>query len=95
MDGSAIIKESKVSRSKTEYMECRYSNPRKEDMEQLKSTQRSTQKMSCPLPRIYFIRDDIEDEIRNRISVGWLKERSASGVLCDRRIPISYRKICR
>ena len=30
---------------------------------------------------------DIDEDVRHRISAGWLKWRQASGVLCDRRVP--------
>ena len=30
---------------------------------------------------------DIDEDVRHRISAGWLKCRQASGVLCDRRVP--------
>ena len=31
--------------------------------------------------------DDIDEDVRHRISAGWLKWRQVSGVLCDRRVP--------
>jgi hypothetical protein len=30
---------------------------------------------------------DIDEDVRNRISAGWLKWRQASGVLCDKKVP--------
>jgi hypothetical protein len=30
---------------------------------------------------------DIDEDVRNRISAGWLKWRQASGVLYDKRVP--------
>ena len=30
---------------------------------------------------------DIDEDVKHRISAGWLKWRQASGVLCDRRVP--------
>ena len=30
---------------------------------------------------------DIDEDVRHRISAGWLKWRQASGILCDRRVP--------
>jgi hypothetical protein len=30
---------------------------------------------------------DIHEDVRHRISAGWLKRRQASGVLCDKRVP--------
>ena len=31
--------------------------------------------------------DDIDEDVRHRISADWLKWRQASSVLCDRRVP--------
>ena len=30
---------------------------------------------------------DIDEDVRHRISAGWLKWRQASGILCDKRMP--------
>jgi hypothetical protein len=30
--------------------------------------------------------DDIDEDVRHRLSAGWLKWRQASGVLCDKRV---------
>ena len=30
---------------------------------------------------------DIDEDVRHRISAGWLKWRQASGILCDKRVP--------
>jgi hypothetical protein len=30
---------------------------------------------------------DIDEDVRHKISVGWLKWRQASGVLCDKKVP--------
>jgi hypothetical protein len=30
---------------------------------------------------------DIDEDVRHRISAGWLKWRQASGILCDRTVP--------
>ena len=39
------------------------------------------------LMKMLGIEDDIDEDVRHRISAGWLKWRQASGVLCDRRVP--------
>ena len=31
--------------------------------------------------------DDIDEDVKHRIVVGWLKWRQASSILCDRRVP--------
>jgi hypothetical protein len=30
---------------------------------------------------------DIDEDVRHRISTGWLKWRQASGILCDKKVP--------
>ena len=30
---------------------------------------------------------DIDEDVRHRISAGWLKWRQASGIFCDKRVP--------
>ena len=30
---------------------------------------------------------DIDEDVKHRISAGWLKWRQASGILCDKRVP--------
>ena len=30
---------------------------------------------------------EIDEDVRHRISAGWLKWRQASGILCDKRVP--------
>jgi hypothetical protein len=34
---------------------------------------------------------DIDEDVRHKISVGWLKWRQASGVLCDKKVPQKLR----
>lgn len=34
---------------------------------------------------------DIDEDVKHRIGVGWLKWRAASGVLCDKQIPIKLK----
>ena len=35
---------------------------------------------------------EIDEDVEHRIKAGWLKWRLASGVLCDRRIPIRLKE---
>ena len=35
---------------------------------------------------------DIVDDVAHRIRAGWLKWRGASGVLCDKRIPLKLKE---
>jgi hypothetical protein len=39
---------------------------------------------------IFFLKlklGQIDEDVRHRISAGWLKWRQASGVLCDKKVP--------
>ena len=39
---------------------------------------------------------DIDDDVRHRVSAGWLKWRQASSILCDKRVPQNLKgKFCR
>ena len=39
------------------------------------------------IPMVYLVIHDIDEDVRHRISAGWLKWRQASGILCDKRVP--------
>ncbi|KAG2594592.1 hypothetical protein PVAP13_5KG006512 [Panicum virgatum] len=61
----------RLSRTKTEYMMCDFSATRHEGGR-----------------RLVLQKDgDIDEDVRHRISAGWLKWRQASGILCDKRVP--------
>ena len=38
---------------------------------------------------------DIDEDVRHKISAGWLKWRQASGILCDKRVPQKLGKFYR
>ncbi|KAH0462579.1 hypothetical protein IEQ34_010154 [Dendrobium chrysotoxum] len=79
----------RLSRSKTEYMECNFNNNR-------------------PSEGIVTLRDQVinkstgfrylgsivqsDGDIISRIQVGWLKWRNASGLLCDRKVPLKLKR---
>ena len=46
------------------------------------------------LLNILYLRDhgEINSDVNNRIQAGWLKWRSATGVLCDRNIPLLLKR---
>ncbi|KAG2657909.1 hypothetical protein PVAP13_1KG160105 [Panicum virgatum] len=62
----------RLSRTKTEYMRCDFSATRHEDGDVSLDGQ---------------VNGDIDEDVRHRISAGWLKWRQASGVLCDKMVP--------
>ncbi|XP_055802220.1 uncharacterized protein LOC129871346 [Solanum dulcamara] len=79
----------KLSRTKTEYLECSFSGlPREADGEVRLGTQAIQKKRSFKyLGSIIQEDGDIDDDVSHRISAGWMKWRLASGVLCDKKVP--------
>jgi len=83
-------KDFRLSRSKTEYLHCRYS----EDDDGVAS---EVAIEGAIVPRVERLRylgsiiqenGEIDEDINHQIKVGWQKWKNASGVLCDRRIPL-------
>lgn len=37
------------------------------------------------------VNGDIDEDVKHRIAIGWLKWRAASGVLCDKQIPVKVK----
>ena len=79
------LKGFKISRKKTGYMECKFSVSRRSHNEWVK-----IQNQAIPKREKFrylgssFSKDgEIVDDITHIIQVGWLKWRSASGILCD------------
>ncbi|KAF3651593.1 hypothetical protein FXO37_17934 [Capsicum annuum] len=62
----------RMSRFKTEYMECKFSDLRQEDD--------------------VVGNAEIEEDVSNRIEMGWMKWRLTSGVLCDKKVPFKLKK---
>ncbi|KAG2568615.1 hypothetical protein PVAP13_7NG408425 [Panicum virgatum] len=78
----------RLSRTKTEYMMCDFSASRHEGGDVSLDGQLVAQKDTFRYLRSMLQKDgDIHEDVRHRISAGWLKWRQASGVLCDRRVP--------
>ncbi|WMV15276.1 hypothetical protein MTR67_008661 [Solanum verrucosum] len=79
----------KLSRTKTEYLGCKFSDALEEaDMEVRLATQIIPKKESFKyLGAVIQGSGDIDDDVKHRIGVAWMKWRNASGVLCDKKIP--------
>ncbi|KAM2387188.1 hypothetical protein ACFX1X_039558 [Malus domestica] len=83
----------RLSRSKTEYMECKFSanggqnelGVRIEDQEIPKSDRFRY------LGSILQKNGELDGDLNHRIQAGWMKWKSASGVLCDRRMPLKLK----
>ena len=81
-------KEFRLSRTKTEYMMCDFSASRHEGGDVSLDGQVVAQKNTFRYLRSMLQKDGgIDEDVRHRISAGWLKWRQASGVFCDRRVP--------
>ena len=78
----------RLSRTKTEYMMCDFSTSRHEGGDVSLDGQVVAQKDTFRYLGLMLQKDgDIDEDIRHRISAGWLKWRQASSILCDRRVP--------
>ncbi|XP_060182381.1 uncharacterized protein LOC132612053 [Lycium barbarum] len=78
----------KLSRTKTEYLECKFSNESEvEDEDVQLDTQVIPKKESFKyLGSIIQGIGEIDDDVTHRIGAGWMKWKLASGVLCDRKV---------
>nr|XP_009774571.1 PREDICTED: uncharacterized protein LOC104224587 [Nicotiana sylvestris] len=83
-------KDFKLSRTKTEYLECKFNNVILEaDMEMRLDTQVIPKRGSFKyLGYIINGNGEIDEDVTHRIGVGWMKWRLASGVLCDKNVPL-------
>ncbi|KAG2557075.1 hypothetical protein PVAP13_8NG183305 [Panicum virgatum] len=78
----------RLSRTKTEYMMCDFSATRHEGGDVTLDGQVVAQKDTFRYLGSVLQKDgDIDEDVRHRISAGWLKWRQASGILCDKRVP--------
>ncbi|XP_038713468.1 uncharacterized protein LOC120007344 [Tripterygium wilfordii] len=80
----------KLSRTKIESMKCKFSKSRQGNEQSIELDGREVIKNMAfkYLGSIFQEDGDISDDIVNMIKNGWNKWKSASGVLCDRRIPL-------
>ncbi|KAL3368566.1 hypothetical protein AABB24_009429, partial [Solanum stoloniferum] len=79
----------RLSRTKTEYLGCKFSDALDEaDGDVRLATQIIPKKESFKyLGSVIQESGDIDDDVTHRIGAAWMKWRLASGVLCDKKIP--------
>ncbi|KAG2481630.1 hypothetical protein PVAP13_J032190 [Panicum virgatum] len=78
----------RLSRTKIEYMMCDFSATRHEGGDVSLDRQVVVQKDTFRYLGSMLQKDgDIDEDVRHRISDGWLKWRQASVILCDKRVP--------
>ncbi|XP_052193027.1 uncharacterized protein LOC127801710 [Diospyros lotus] len=84
----------KLSRKKTEYMECKFSkNARVEDVIIKLENQILQRKDHFRYLGSMIQKDgEIHEYVTHKIKAGWLKWRNASGVLCDGKIPLKLKR---
>jgi hypothetical protein len=82
----------RLSRSKTEYMECNFSGRRS------RSTEVKVGDHIIPqVTRFKYLGSIVQNDgereanVSHHIQAGWLKWRRASGVLCDKRVPLKLK----
>nr|XP_009793044.1 PREDICTED: uncharacterized protein LOC104239970 [Nicotiana sylvestris] len=79
----------KLSRPKTEYLECKFSEERHEEEVEVKiDTQVIPKRDSFKyLGSIIQGNREIAEDVTHRIGVGWMRWRLASGILYDKNVP--------
>ncbi|KAL5133996.1 LINE-1 retrotransposable element ORF2 protein [Glycine soja] len=83
----------RLSRSKSEYMECKFNKRRRISNSEVKIGDHIIPQVTQFKYLGSVIQDDgeIEGDVNHRIQAGWMKWRKASGVLCDAKVPIKLK----
>ncbi|RZC04600.1 Sugar transporter ERD6-like 16 [Glycine soja] len=83
----------RLSRSKSEYMECKFNKRRRVSNSEVKIGDHIISQVTRFKYLGSVIQDDgeIEGDVNHRIQAGWMKWRKASGVLCDAKVPIKLK----
>ena len=83
----------RLSRSKTEYIECKFNDLGQED----KLVVRLDSQVVCRRNSFKYLgsliqgNGEIDEDISHRIGAGWMKWRLASRVLCDKKVPLKLK----
>jgi len=82
-----------LSRSKTEYMECNFRKRRSRSTLEVKVGEHIIPQITRFKYLESIVQNDgeIEAYVSHRIQVGWLKWRRASGILCDKKVPLKLK----
>ncbi|KAH1216587.1 hypothetical protein HKD37_13G036043 [Glycine soja] len=83
----------RLSRSKSEYMKCKFNKRRRVSNSEVKIGDHIIPQVTRFKYLGSVIQDDgeIEGDVNRRIQAGWMKWRKASGVLCDAKVPIKLK----
>ena len=83
----------RLSRSKTEYLECKFSEASLEDELVVRLDSHDV----CKRDSFKYLgstnqrNDEIDEDVSKRIGASWMKWRLASGVLCDKKVPLELK----
>ncbi|KAM3199064.1 hypothetical protein P3L10_034216 [Capsicum annuum] len=79
----------RVSRSKTEYVECKFNDVRRENevVVKLEAQEVCKRDKFKYLGSVIQSNGEIDEDVSHRIGAGWMKWKLASGVLCDKKVP--------
>ncbi|GJT01754.1 retrovirus-related pol polyprotein LINE-1 [Tanacetum coccineum] len=85
----------RVSREKIEYMRCNFnrneSDPNEEEEIRIGEHILELKESFRYLGSMMHKSGRIEDDVTHRILVGWLKCRAATGILCDKKVPLKLK----
>ncbi|KAL4304934.1 hypothetical protein AHAS_Ahas16G0027900 [Arachis hypogaea] len=83
----------RISRNKTEYMECKFSLKRENPNIEVKIGENILRKVKSFKYLGCIIQDngEIEHDVNHRIQAGWSKWRSVSGFICDKKVPLKLK----
>ncbi|GJS43056.1 hypothetical protein Tco_0568099 [Tanacetum coccineum] len=84
----------RISRDKTEYLRCdfgRYEVVHQEVETRIGDRILQPKESFRYLGSVFHRSGRVDDDVAHRIRAGWVKWRAASGVLCDRRIPLKLK----
>ncbi|KAF3659980.1 hypothetical protein FXO37_13722 [Capsicum annuum] len=78
-----------LSKSKTEYLECKFSDSRHKEEVVVKLDSQAVRKRDSfkYLKSMIQGNREIDEDVSHHIGVGWMKWRLASGILCDKKVP--------
>ncbi|KAM3202500.1 hypothetical protein P3L10_030124 [Capsicum annuum] len=79
----------RVSRTKTEYVECKFNDVRRENevVVRLEAQEVGKRDKFKYLGSVIQSNGEIDEDVSHRIGAGWMKWKLASGVLCDKKVP--------
>ena len=84
----------RLSQSKTEYMECKFNANGGSHELGVRIGDQEVPKSDCfrYLGSILQKNEELDGDLNHRIQVGWMKWKSASGMLCDHRMPLKLKE---